>query len=272
MIKYLLILRFFFVIVLLSAQIEGRQRVRVLNLSDRLVPFQDAWAWQTQLMKYQIDLQDCKSQSDAEKIVGHVLLLQHKSVYTLGTASESGSGPFSTTTANGDILEYEVFEIDRAGQATYHGPGQIVMYPILDLRFFEKDINTYLRGLEEMTIDTLSKYDITGTRKDALTGVWVGTSKVAAIGVKLRRWVTMHGVALNVDPDLRYFDNIVPCGISDSELSVGAIAKWVPGTTVSDIAPRLLESFTSHFDVCVEELSGHSAVAYLDGLTSQHQS
>jgi lipoyl(octanoyl) transferase len=179
----------------------SKPKVRVFDLTDRLVPYKDAWEWQTALMNHQIELQ---SQNSAQTPVGHVIMLQHRSVYTLGTASEKGSGPFSTTTKDGRLLEYDLFETERAGQATYHGPGQVVLYPILDLTQFERDINTYLRGLEEVTIDTLNAYGVEGTRKDGLTGVWVGPSKVAAIGIKLRRWVTMHGIALNVAPDMRY--------------------------------------------------------------------
>ena len=136
---------------------------------------------------------------------GTLLLLQHPSVYTFGTATEGNSGPFDITTKEGDKLTYEVAYIERAGQATYHGPGQLVLYPIFDLNFFEKDINRYLRSLEQVVIDVCGDYNIPASRVDGLTGVWVKNDslKVAAIGIKLRRWVTMHGLSLNVDPDMR---------------------------------------------------------------------
>ena len=237
--------------------------VKVLNLSNELIPYKTAWEWQKQLLDWQINAQD-HDNTNNNTPVGHLVLLQHSPVYTLGTASEEGSGPFSKITADGSVLEYELFEIERAGQATYHGPGQIVMYPILDLNYFEKDINTYLRGLEEVTVQTLNKYDIKGSRKEGLTGVWVDESKLCAIGIKLRRWVTMHGIALNVNPDMRYFNNIVPCGISDEALSVGMIAQWQPSITVPQVAEKLRDCFQDHYKVEIDEISGQKAIAYLN--------
>jgi len=251
---------------------QGLKYVRVLDLSDRIVPYKDAWDWQASLMDQQISLQTSKSKGMEDvDVVGHILLLQHRSVYTLGTASEEGSGPFSKMAPDGTLLEYDLFETERAGQATYHGPGQVVMYPILDLNHFERDIHVYLRGLEEMTIQTLATYGIDGSRKEGLTGVWVGAAKVAAIGIKLRRWVTMHGVALNVCPDMRYFSNIVPCGISDTSMSVGAIVNWVPSVDVAEVAPRFMRCFAEHFGVQQLVLSGDEAEAYIQRLASSRQ-
>jgi len=107
----------------------------------------------------------------------------------------------------------DVFHIDRGGDITYHGPGQLVGYPILNLENYYCDIHRYLRDLEEVLILTLQDFGIIGTRNNDFTGVWVGENKIAAIGVKVSKWITMHGFAFNVNTDLRYFDRIIPCGI-----------------------------------------------------------
>jgi lipoate-protein ligase B len=143
------------------------------------------------------------------------LLLQteHAHVYTIG---KSGSDnhllvPRSEVDAEGA----EVFHTDRGGDITYHGPGQLVVYPILDLQNFYLDVHRYLRDLEEVVILTLEEYGIAGERDPQYTGVWVGGKKLAAIGIRVSRWITMHGVAINVNSDLSYFNRIIPCGIAD---------------------------------------------------------
>jgi lipoyl(octanoyl) transferase len=239
---------------------QASKLVRVLNLCDRCVPFSVAWEWQSRLMEHQISMQDDPTNS----IVGHVIMLQHNPVYTLGTASEEKSGPFSAIAKDGTQLEYDTFHVERAGQATYHGPGQITMYPILDLNHFARDINYYLRGLEEIIIRTLQLFNISGDRKEGLTGVWVGARKVAAIGIKLRRWVTMHGIALNVNPDLRYFDNIVPCGITDDTLSVGSITEWNEDLDIMKVSSVILDEFANYFSASLDEIVGDEAERYME--------
>lgn len=241
------------------------KRVQLLNLLDREISYSQAWNWQHNVMSKQLSEQDYVMTN--ESFVGRALLLQHKSVYTLGTATNVGSGPFSKTLNDGKVLEYELFNVDRAGQATYHGPGQIVLYPILDLNHFNKDIHLYLRILEDIIIDTLQYFDIKGNKINGLTGVWVGDSKVAAIGVKLRRWVTLHGLSINVDPDMSYFDNIIPCGIEDK--SVGCISQWCPDVRIDDVASVLLECFSRKFGVSLDVISGAEAIDMLEGLNSE---
>lgn len=147
------------------------------------------------------------------------------------------------------MLEYETHVVERAGQATYHGPGQLVLYPILDLNYWSKDINWYLRTLEDVAICALDCYCIRGERRreEGHTGVWVGDSKVAALGIKISRWVTMHGMSLNVCPDMHYFENIVPCGISDK--AVGSIVTLGSGqhVGVEECAERVLGIFADKF-------------------------
>ncbi len=144
--------------------------------------------------------------------VGDLLLFtEHEHVYTLGK-----SGDENHLLASIDELKArgaEFFPIDRGGDITYHGPGQVVGYPILDLNGFTPDIHRYLRSLEETIIVALGEFGITAGREEGMTGVWVGGEKIAAIGVKVSRWVTMHGFALNVNTDLSMFGRIIPCGI-----------------------------------------------------------
>jgi lipoate-protein ligase B len=164
-----------------------------------------AEAWELQRRLFQLR---------SEGRISDVLLLtEHRHVYTIG---KSGSDAHLLAPKN-ELQQQgvEVFHIDRGGDVTYHGPGQLVAYPILDLQNYYLDVHRYLRDLEEAIILTLAEYGIVGERDPRYTGVWVGGNKLAAIGVKVSRWVTMHGVAVNVNSDLSYFGSIVPCGISD---------------------------------------------------------
>jgi lipoyl(octanoyl) transferase len=147
----------------------------------------------------------------ADKIPDVLLLTEHEHVYTLGKSSDDNH-----LLADEELLKTKgakVFKIDRGGDITYHGPGQLVGYPIINLGNFYHDVHRYLRDLEELIIRVLAEYGVTGHREPDFTGVWVGDSKIAAIGVKVSHWVTMHGFALNVNTDLSYFDSIIPCGI-----------------------------------------------------------
>ena len=137
-----------------------------------------------------------------------VILLEHEPVYTIGRL------PDKSSLRNASGLPYPVFETNRGGQATYHGPGQIVGYPIVNLRIRGRDLHHYLRNLENLLIDLLADFGLQGVRVDGKTGVWIQDRKIASIGVGVRRWVTMHGFALNVASDLSGFQNITPCGLS----------------------------------------------------------
>ncbi|MBI4483839.1 MAG: lipoyl(octanoyl) transferase LipB [Acidobacteria bacterium] len=167
------------------------------------VDYPVAWAWQKRLVEQRLRGQ----------IPDSLLLLEHPPVFTLGrSASPEHLLADEATLAR---LGISVFHIERGGDITYHGPGQIVGYPILDLSGHRKDVRWYVRQLEEVLIRALSDFGVHGERQDGRTGVWVGDEKVAAIGVRISRWVTMHGFALNVNTDLSYFRYIVPCGIRD---------------------------------------------------------
>ncbi|GMU84877.1 MAG: octanoyltransferase [Ignavibacteriales bacterium] len=146
-----------------------------------------------------------------------LILLEHPHTYTLGKTADR-----SNLIANKQYLtenNISVVDIDRGGDITYHGPGQLVGYPIIDLKKWKMDSHKYLRALEEVLIRFCEEYLLTAERIDGLTGVWINQRKIAAIGIKISRWVTMHGFALNIYPDLNYFGGIIPCGIKDKDVT-----------------------------------------------------
>ena len=163
--------------------------------------YADAWTLQQELWTLR----------QAEAIEDILLLTEHEHVYTLGKSADDNHLLASQEELK--ISGTDVFQIDRGGDITYHGPGQIVGYPIIDLNNYYLDIHRYLRSLEEVVIHTLSAFGIMAGREKDMTGVWVNNEKIAAIGVKVSRWVTMHGFALNVNTDLSKFERIIPCGI-----------------------------------------------------------
>jgi lipoyl(octanoyl) transferase len=142
-----------------------------------------------------------------------LLLLEHDPVYTIGRT------PDQSSLRGAKQLPHPLFEINRGGQATYHGPGQLVGYFLLDLRHFGQDLHRYLRWLETLLIDLLARHEVEATTRNGLTGVWVDERKIASIGVGVRHWITMHGFALNVGGDLSPFDRITPCGIANVKMT-----------------------------------------------------
>ena len=168
-----------------------------------------------------------------------LLLLEHEPVYTIGRtpdrSSLSATGRIRRGELGGAHLPHPVFSINRGGQATYHGPGQLMGYPIIDLRWCGQDLHKYLRWLEQLVIELLARYDISAQRRESLTGVWVKNRKIASIGVGVRHWITMHGLALNVCGDLSSFDHIVPCGINN--VAITSMEKETNKSfTVADVA------------------------------------
>jgi len=163
--------------------------------------YADAWEMQRKIFSARL----------AHRIPDVLLLTEHEPVFTLG----KGADVNHLLAGDGELQEkkIEVFNIDRGGDVTFHGPGQLVGYPILDLNEHYLDIHRYLRDIEEVLIRTAKDFGIDGERAEGYTGVWVKNDKLAAIGVKVSRWITMHGFAFNVNTDLSYFDRIIPCGI-----------------------------------------------------------
>ena len=172
-----------------------------------------------------------KKREDAS-LEDQLLLLEHEPVYTIGRT------PDRSSLLGSAHLPHPVFSINRGGQATYHGPGQLMGYPIIDLRRCGQDLHKYLRWLEQLLIDLLARYDIAAQRRESLTGVWVENRKIASIGVGVRHWITMHGFALNVCGDLSPFDHIVPCGINN--VAITSMEKETKKSfTVANVAPTL---------------------------------
>jgi lipoyl(octanoyl) transferase len=170
-----------------------------------------------------------------------LLLLEHEPVYTIGRTPDrsSLSATGSRRNRHGELggahLPHPLFSINRGGQATYHGPGQLIGYPIVDLRRYGQDLHKYLRWLEQLLIDLLAEYDIAAQRRESLTGVWTEDRKIASIGVGVRHWITMHGFALNVCGDLSPFDHIIPCGINN--VAMTSMEKEMKKSfTVADVA------------------------------------
>jgi lipoyl(octanoyl) transferase len=167
-----------------------------------------------------------------------LLLLEHEAVYTIGRT------PDRSSLLGARHLLHPLFSINRGGQATYHGPGQLMGYPIIDLRRCGQDLHKYLRWLERLLIELLSEYGIAATQRGSLTGVWVEDRKIASIGVGVRHWITMHGFALNVFGDLSPFDHIVPCGINN--VAMTSIEKEIGKVfQVADVA-RAVEKLALH--------------------------
>ena len=187
----------------------------------------------------------------------HLLFVEHPHVITIGR-----NGHEENLLASPEVLEragIELHESDRGGDVTYHGPGQIVGYPIMDLREWKRDVGAFVRAIEQVLIDTLADFGIEARRIAKLTGVWVGEAKVAAIGVHLSRWVSTHGWALNVSTDLRYFNYIVPCGLTKPVTSMAALGVRAD---FEDVKNALIRRFGQVFEfemqvepalVCAEE-------------------
>lgn len=198
-----------------------------------IVDYQTAWDYQRSLVAERI------ADPTLEDVL---LLLEHPPVYTLGTGSTQDFLKFDPQNA-----PYEIHCIERGGEVTYHCPGQLVGYPILNLRHYQQDLHWYLRQLEEVILQLLQSYGLPAERLSGLTGVWVEGYKLAAIGIKVSRWITMHGFAINVCPDLTGFTRIVPCGIADKP--VGSLAHFLPKITVNQVQNDILRIFAQVFQV-----------------------
>lgn len=187
-----------------------------------LIDYKEAWDYQTKIFN---EILQVKKENNATE--NYLLLCEHPNVYTLGKSGNEKNllVPLEQLTD----INATYYPINRGGDITYHGPGQVVVYPILDLENFFTDIHKYMRFLEEAVIQTLGEFGIEGSRIPGLTGVWIDIErsprKICAFGVKTSRWVTMHGLALNVNTDLDYFRHIIACGIADKDKSVTSMEK-----------------------------------------------
>jgi lipoyl(octanoyl) transferase len=226
---------------------DRKTEVSAILCAPGLVPYRDTWAWQRQLLEAR------KQRPDRPDLL---LLVQHPPVYTLGRGSSLEHlrfDPDRPDPAHPDEPPIELHRVERGGEVTYHCPGQLVGYPILNLQRHQPDLHWYLRQLEAVLIEVLGRYDLQGDRIPGLTGVWVEGHKVAAIGVSASRWITMHGFALNVCPDLSGFSRIVPCGIADRP--VGSLQQFVPTIDLADVQAQVVEVFGRTFGLRLAEQS-----------------
>lgn len=210
--------------------------------------YKDAWDYQEQLLQ-----QNIRAKADGQgHTQHHFLMVEHPPVYTLGKSGKEEHVLINE--AERELRGIEYFKTNRGGDITFHGPGQIVGYPVLDLEKFYTDIGKYLRSLEEVIILTMNEYGFKGERSAGETGVWIDPGikgrerKICAMGVRCSRWITMHGFAFNVNTDLEFFDHIVPCGIKDKQVT--SLQKEL-GHEVSfdEVKEKVKRNFEKVFDV-----------------------
>ncbi|WP_108422786.1 lipoyl(octanoyl) transferase LipB [Flagellimonas amoyensis] len=223
--------------------------------------YKETWDYQEALFKAIVDTK-IRNRREAAGLEtpNHFLFVEHPHVYTLGKSGDMGNLLVDEKALEAKGATF--YKINRGGDITYHGPGQIVGYPILDLDNFFTDIHKYLRFLEEMVILTLAEYGLKAERSEGETGVWldVGTPfarKICAMGVRASRWVTMHGFALNVNADLGYFDLMIPCGIKDKAVTSLNVELGQKEVDVEEVKAKLLKHFATLFEAeLVRETAG----------------
>jgi lipoyl(octanoyl) transferase len=225
---------------------------KVIQVEDLGVKdYKETWAYQEAIFKTIVDLKIRNRREDTQTDTpNYFLFVEHPHVYTLGKSGDMANLLLSEKQLEKKGVSF--YKINRGGDITYHGPGQIVGYPILDLENFFTDIHKYLRLLEEVVILTLKEYGLVGTRSEGETGVWldVGTPfarKICAMGVRASRWVTMHGLALNVNVDLGYFDHIIPCGIKGKAVTSLNVELGVSAVDEEEVKVKILKHFRDLF-------------------------
>ncbi len=209
---------------------------RILTYCDlSLIDYKEAWDLQKTVFNQRMN----------GDVFDTLFLLEHPHTYTLGKVAHKNN-----LVGSEDFLKknnISVFDIDRGGDITYHGPGQIVGYPIINLEDWKKDTHKYLRALEEVIMETCTEYGLNPHRDSKYTGVWIGEKKIAAIGIKVSRWVTMHGFAFNINTDLNMFKGIVPCGINDKDVTSlkNELGREI---FIDEVKNSLLKNFKEVFD------------------------
>ena len=232
-------------------EVKQNKKIEIKELGFK--DYKETWDYQEQLFKEILDIKVKNRRENTQiETPNYLLSVEHPHVYTLGK-----SGDVSNLLINENQLEEKgakFYKINRGGDITYHGPGQMVIYPILDLDNFFTDIHKYLRLLEETVILVLRDYGVKAERSEGETGVWldVGTPfarKICAMGVRASRWVTMHGLALNVNADLGYFDNIVPCGIKEKAVTSLNVELGKNYVDMEEVKQKFLDYFNELFSV-----------------------
>ena len=218
--------------------------VEILELG--LIDYKEAWDKQTLIHQQLVQQKRSESQNLHPN---RLIICQHPPVFTLGKSGKESHIVWNEEERK--IRGVEFYRINRGGDITYHGPGQLVVYPIFDLDMFFRDVHRFVRSLEEVVIRTLDDYGVMGTRVSEYTGVWIEDDpkrKICAIGVHLSRWVSMHGLALNVNTDLSHFDGIVPCGIADDDKTVTSMSKELgKQVDMNEVSQRLIHHFKDIF-------------------------
>ena len=219
----------------------------LLNLIGRITPYAQGWDLQNVLVAARRD----------ERIGDGLILLEHEPVFTIGRSTKADHllFPRDHLLAEG----FGVYDIERGGSITYHGPRQLVGYPICDLRAYGEDIVGYMRRLEESVLRTLHAFDIDAVRRPGFPGMWVGEEKIGAVGVAVKRKVTMHGFALNVDPDLSHFGLINPCGLGKPVTSMARVLGRA--VTLDEVAPVYVRQFESVYELRLAPLTHDALVA-----------
>lgn len=214
------------------------------------IDYKESWELQESILKRAVETKLKNRESKNPTIPeNHLLICEHPNVYTLGKSGQEKNLLLNEQELANQSIDY--FKINRGGDITYHGPGQLVVYPIFDLEQFFTDIHKYMRFLEEAVIRTLAEYGIQGERMEGLTGVWLRTNageqrKICAMGVKCSRWITMHGIGFNVNTDLSYFKNIIPCGIEGK--SVTSIEQELGRPqSIDEVSERLIDKLQELF-------------------------
>jgi lipoyl(octanoyl) transferase len=212
--------------------------------------YQEAWDYQTRLHDALIER---KRKEEPGAPVHHLLFVEHPPVYTLGKSGSLSNLLIDEDTRSEKGISF--YRINRGGDITYHGPGQIVVYPIFDLDHFRTDVRWYVHHLEEAVIQTMKQYGVQGKRMEKHTGVWIDVGpgeperKICAVGVHLSRWVSLHGIAFNVNTDLEYFNMIIPCGITDRNKTVASLSNEVGRSLdMDEVKGRLKLEFAKQFD------------------------
>ncbi len=224
--------------------------------------YQETWDYQETLFQEILSIKTKNRRENTQlETPNHFLFVEHPHVYTLGKSGDMQNLLIDEVKLK--EIDAQFFKINRGGDITYHGPGQIVGYPILDLENFFTDIHKYLRFLEEMIIRTLAEYGLKGERSKGETGVWldVGTPfarKICAMGVRASRWVTMHGFALNVNTDLGYFDHMIPCGIRGKSVTSLNVELGKTEIPIDEVKEKLLSHFSALFEATFVETQPNS--------------
>jgi lipoyl(octanoyl) transferase len=229
---------------MLGKNLPPRERICLLE-DYGLIDYQKSWNQQKLKVRERLQNPD---------LPDTLILVEHPPVYTLGTGANPNFIKFDLQNSS-----YEVYHIERGGEVTYHCPGQIVGYPILNLSHYQKDLHWYLRQLEEVIIRLLKIYDLDAYRLEGLTGVWVKEHKLAAIGIKVKRWITMHGFALNVCPDLSGFQRIIPCGITNKP--VGSMSQFIPNLSFLEVKQDLIKVFMQVFETELLPISRKKSIS-----------